>query len=184
MSIKGIRKGSLSCQKWSKRGKGLDLETEPTLIKFCWVPPGGGGLTRILSRFVFVSLVQRNQVETARLTPALRKCVIIAKIGWRFSYRWRLGWGFTESSIILRSIFSRCKGLVSFHVAACIYGQLFCYFRTFGNKDRYRKKTSRAKKIIEWIFTLSYHISVSPANRLLSVLSRLSTLLTQTRKSS
>lgn len=63
----------------SEKGKGLDLETEPPL------PPNfveflpGGGLTHILSRFVFVSLAQRNQVETARLTPALRKCVMIAK---------------------------------------------------------------------------------------------------------
>lgn len=65
----------------SKKGKGLDLETEPPLPPNLVEFPPGGGLTRILSRFVFVSLAQRNQVETARLNPALRKCVMIAKRG-------------------------------------------------------------------------------------------------------
>ena len=64
----------------SEKGKGLDLETKPPLPQILLSSPRGG-LTRILSRFVFVSLAQRNQVETARLTPALRKCVMIAKRG-------------------------------------------------------------------------------------------------------
>ena len=42
----------------SEKGKGLDLETEPPFPpNFVEFPPGGG-LTRILSRFVFVSVLK------------------------------------------------------------------------------------------------------------------------------